>query len=68
MKIIVMAQASSAHEYCRSDGNVNMRDFIDLPGVLGLVNLEKVIAAQSDVYLVAVAPDRRKRAILYPPV
>lgn len=29
-----------------------MRDFIDLPGVLGLVNLEKVIAAQPDVYLV----------------
>lgn len=49
---MVMAQASSAHEYCRSDGNVNMRDFIDLPGVLGLVNLEKVIAAQPAVYLV----------------
>ncbi len=55
---MVMAQASSAHEYCRSDGNGNMRDFIDLPGVLGLVNLEKVIAAQPAVYLVAVAPDR----------
>ncbi|MEN4831972.1 hypothetical protein [Pantoea vagans] len=47
-----MAQASSAHKCCRSDGNGNMRDFIDLPGVLGLVNLEKVIAAQPDVYLV----------------
>lgn len=47
---MAMAQASSAHEYCRSDGNVNMRDLIDLPGVLGLVNLEKVIDAQSDVY------------------
>lgn len=30
-----------------------MRDFIDLPGVLGLVNLEKVIAAQPDVHLVS---------------
>ncbi|WP_312215901.1 hypothetical protein [Pantoea vagans] len=27
-----------------------MRDLIDLPGVLGLVNLDKVIDAQSDVY------------------
>ncbi|MFE0585383.1 hypothetical protein [Pantoea vagans] len=30
-----------------------MGDFIELPGVLGLVNLEKVIAAQPDVYLVS---------------
>ncbi|WP_442798922.1 hypothetical protein [Pantoea vagans] len=45
-----------------------MGDFIDLPGTLGQVNLEKVIAAKPDVYLVAVAPDRRKRTIHYPPV
>ncbi|GME29342.1 MULTISPECIES: hypothetical protein [unclassified Pantoea] len=30
-----------------------MRDFIDLPGALGQVNLEKVIAAQQDIYLVS---------------
>lgn len=30
-----------------------MGGFIDLPGVLGLVNLEKVIAAQPAVYLVS---------------
>ncbi|QPG27941.1 hypothetical protein IV493_03655 [Pantoea sp. SM3640] len=48
-----MAKASLAHECCRSDGNVNMRDLIDLPGVLGLVNLDKVIDAQPDVYLVS---------------
>ncbi len=50
---MVMVQVSSAHENCRSNGNGNMRDFIDLPGVLGLVNLEKVIAAQPAVYLVS---------------
>ena len=50
---MVMAQASSAHEYCRSDGNCNMRNFIDLPGALGRVNLEKVIAAQLDAFLVS---------------
>ena len=50
---MAMAQASSAHEYCRSDGNVNMRDFIDLPGALGQVNLEKIIVAQPDVHLVS---------------
>jgi iron complex transport system substrate-binding protein len=49
----VMAKASLAHECCRSDGNGKMGDFIELPGVLGLVNLEKVIAAQPDVYLVS---------------
>lgn len=50
---MVMAQASLAHECCCSDGNGNMRDFIDLPGALGQVNLEKVIAAQQDIYLVS---------------
>lgn len=29
---MVMVQASLAHECCRSVGNGNMRDFIDLPG------------------------------------
>ncbi|WP_278497529.1 hypothetical protein [Pantoea vagans] len=50
---MVIAQASSAHKCCCSAGNGNIRDFIELPGVLGLVNLEKVIAAQPDVYLVS---------------
>ncbi|MDE8559035.1 hypothetical protein [Pantoea vagans] len=53
MKKMVMVQASLAHECCRSVGNGHMRDFIDLPGALGQVNLEKVIATQPDVYLVS---------------
>ena len=63
-KVFIELRASTADECCRSAGNGNMGDFIDqaggvniakplLPGPLGQVNLEKVIAAQPDVYLVS---------------
>ena len=63
-KVFIELRASTADECCRSAGNGNMGDFIDLaggvniarpllPGALGQVNLEKVIAAQPDVYLVS---------------
>src|SRR5471032_893801 len=63
-KVFIELRASTADECCRSAGKGNMGDFIDqaggvniakplLPGPLGLVNLEKVIAAQPDVYLVS---------------
>src|SRR5476649_456466 len=63
-KVFIELRASTADDCCRSAGKGNMGDFIDqaggvniakplLPGPLGLVNLEKVIAAQPDVYLVS---------------
>ncbi len=63
-KVFIELRASTADECCRSAGNGNMGDFIDqaggvniakplLPGPLGQVNLEKVIASQPDVYLVS---------------
>lgn len=63
-KVFIELRASTADECCRSAGKGNMGDFIDqaggvniakplLPGPLGQVNLEKVIAAQPDVYLVS---------------
>ncbi|MGD9425651.1 ABC transporter substrate-binding protein [Pantoea sp. NSTU24] len=62
--VFIELRASTADECCRSAGKGNMGDFIDLaggvniarpllPGPLGQVNLEKVIAAQPDVYLVS---------------
>ncbi|WP_313655388.1 ABC transporter substrate-binding protein [Pantoea sp.] len=62
--VFIELRASMADECCRSAGKGNMGDFIDLaggvniarpllPGPLGQVNLEKVIAAQPDVYLVS---------------
>jgi len=63
-RVFIELRASTADECCRSAGNGNMGDFIDqaggvniakplLPGPLGQVNLEKVIASQPDVYLVS---------------
>jgi len=63
-KVFIELRASTADECCRSAGNGNMGDFIDqaggvniakplLPGPLGQLNLEKVIASQPDVYLVS---------------
>jgi iron complex transport system substrate-binding protein len=63
-KVFIELRASTADECCRSAGNGNMGDFISqaggvniakplLPGPLGQVNLEKVIASQPDVYLVS---------------
>ena len=63
-KVFIELRASTADECCRSAGKGNMGDFIDqaggvniskplLPGPLGLVNLEKVIASQPDVYLIS---------------
>lgn len=62
--VFIELRASTADECCRSAGKGNMGDFINLaggvniarpllPGPLGQVNLEKVIAAQPDVYLVS---------------
>lgn len=62
--VFIELRASTADECCRSAGKGNMGDFIDLaggvniarpllPGPLGQVNLEKVIDAQPDVYLVS---------------
>lgn len=62
-KVFIELRASTADECCRSAGKGNMGDFIDmaggvniakplLPGPLGLVNLEKVIASRPDVYIV----------------
>src|SRR5476649_2769907 len=61
-KVFIELRASTTDECCRSAGNGNMGDFIDLaggdniakpllPGPLGLVNLEKVIATQPDIYI-----------------
>jgi iron complex transport system substrate-binding protein len=61
-KVFIELRASTTGECCRSAGNGNMGDFIDLaggvniskpllPGPLGLVNLEKVIASQPDIYI-----------------
>lgn len=62
--VFIELRASTADECCRSAGKGNMGDFIGLaggvniarpllPGPLGQVNLEKVIDAQPDVYLVS---------------
>src|SRR5471030_338474 len=61
-KVFIELRASTTYECCCSAGNGNMGDFIDLaggdniakpllPGPLGLVNLEKVIATQPDIYI-----------------
>lgn len=61
-KVFIELRASTTGECCRSAGNGNMGDFIDLaggvniskpllPGPLGQVNLEKVIASQPDIYI-----------------
>jgi len=61
-KVFIELRASTTDECCRSAGNGNMGDFIDLaggvniskpllPGPLGQVNLEKVIASQPDIYI-----------------
>src|SRR5471032_2737925 len=61
-KVFIELRASTTDECCRSAGNGNMGDFIDLaggvniskpllPGALGWVNLEKVIASQPDIYI-----------------
>ncbi|WP_261641856.1 ABC transporter substrate-binding protein [Erwinia mallotivora] len=63
-KVFIELRASLMGECCHSAGNGNMGDFIELaggvniakpllPGPLGLVNLEKVIAVQPDVYLLS---------------
>ncbi|EOS92759.1 ABC transporter substrate-binding protein [Erwinia tracheiphila] len=61
-KVFIELRATTTAECCHSAGNGNMGDFIEqvggvniakplLPGPLGLVNLEKVIDVQPDVYL-----------------
>lgn len=63
-KVFIELRAAVADECCRSAGKGNMGDFIDLaggnniardllPGPLGLVNLEKVISAQPDIYIIS---------------
>ncbi|MGC6386386.1 ABC transporter substrate-binding protein [Ewingella sp. S1.OA.A_B6] len=70
-KVFIEMRASTADECCRSAGKGNMGDFIDLagginiakpllPGPLGQVNLEKVIASQPDVYIVSGAASPQK--------
>lgn len=61
-KVFIELKAATAEECCGTAGNGNMGDFIDLagginiakgllPGALGTVNLEKVIATNPDVYI-----------------
>ncbi|MCX8958382.1 ABC transporter substrate-binding protein [Erwinia psidii] len=64
LKVFIELRATTTVECCHSAGNGNMGDFIELaggvniarpllPGPLGLVNLEKVIAEQPDIYLLS---------------
>ncbi|MDR0806197.1 MAG: ABC transporter substrate-binding protein [Enterobacteriaceae bacterium] len=61
-KAFIELRAASGNECCGTAGNGNMGDFIDLagginiakkllPGALGTINLEKVIATSPDVYI-----------------
>ncbi|WP_159564703.1 ABC transporter substrate-binding protein [Budvicia diplopodorum] len=61
-KVFIELKAATAEECCGTAGNGNMGDFIDLagginiakellPGALGTVNLEKIIATNPDVYI-----------------
>lgn len=70
-KVFIELRASTTDECCRSAGNGNMGDFIDLaggvniakpllPGPLGLINLEKVIASQPDIYIASGGGDPNK--------
>lgn len=77
-KVFIELRASTADECCRSAGNGNMGDFIDLaggvniakpllPGPLGQVNLEKVIASHPDVYIVSGGSAAQKTGDANPP-
>lgn len=61
-KVFIELKAATSDECCGTAGNGNMGDFIDLagginiakgllPGALGTVNLEKIIATNPDVYI-----------------
>ncbi|AKJ42676.1 ABC transporter substrate-binding protein [Pragia fontium] len=61
-KVFIELKAGTAEDCCGTAGNGNMGDFIDqagginiakglLPGALGTVNLEKIIATNPDVYI-----------------
>ncbi|QBH95884.1 iron ABC transporter substrate-binding protein [Limnobaculum zhutongyuii] len=61
-KVFIELKAATAEDCCGTAGNGNMGDFIDLagganiaknllPGALGTVNLEKIIATNPDVYI-----------------
>ncbi|KFC96905.1 ABC transporter substrate-binding protein [Leminorella grimontii] len=61
-KVFIELKAAMTGDCCSTAGNGNMGDFIDLaggrnmakgllPGVLGTVNLEKIIATNPDVYI-----------------
>ncbi len=76
--VFIELRASTADDCCRSAGNGNMGDFIDLaggvniakpllPGPLGQVNLEKVIALQPDVYIVSGGAAPQKAGDTNPP-
>ncbi len=77
-KVFIELRASTADDCCRSAGNGNMGDFIDLagganiakpllPGPLGQVNLEKVIASQPDVYIASGGSAPQKAGDANPP-
>ena len=77
-KVFLELRASTADDCCRSAGNGNMGDFIDLagganiakpllPGPLGQVNLEKVIASQPDVYIASGGSAPQKAGDANPP-
>ncbi len=70
--VFIELRAGSSEECCGSAGKGNMGDFIDqaggnniaknlLPGALGTVNLEKVLAANPDIYIASggKAPDSK---------
>ncbi|MEY4923234.1 MAG: hypothetical protein RLY17_1951 [Pseudomonadota bacterium] len=75
--VFIELHAGSSEECCGSAGKGNMGDFIDqaggnniaknlLPGALGTVNLEKVLAANPDIYIASggKAPDSQAPGIV----